>query len=477
MKRTILGVRIRERRRALGITQADLARRLEISASYLNLIEHNKRAIAGDLLRRAAEALDLQLEDLDGALERRLLATLEEIAHLPVMEPLEVEAQSVGEFIGRYPGWARAVAALARAQRDADEIARALADRLTHDPFLGETVHKMLSQISAIRSAAEILEQYPDIDVDRRGAFVGVVRDESHQLSSLGEALAAYFDRTSVATRTLTPQDDVEAMLEAQHNRVDELESAVSGTNLPVPDGAGLARYANAEAMAEEHFGKLFEALLATHTELATSVAKQRARTVFRRYAAGSILAPEERFAPVAAHYRYDVEALANHFDMTFALVCERLCALSNEDGVPEFGYLRANAAGSVVAARHIGGLTAPRYAAACPLWVLFRAQQVPESVVRQRVLFPDGNRFVFVARAGLSGPVGFGRARHYLTDMLIMSEEAAALTVYAPDSFVPVEPVGSACRSCARRDCAHRVSDPLGAERPMQALPAAAQG
>ncbi|MEM7405780.1 MAG: short-chain fatty acyl-CoA regulator family protein [Pseudomonadota bacterium] len=152
---------------------------------------------------------------------------------------------------------------------------------------------------------------------------------------------------------------------------------------------------------------------------------------------------------------------------MSFALVCERLCALAAGPGVPGFGYLRANAAGSVVAARHIGGLAAPRYAAACPLWALFRAQQVPESVVRQRVLFPDGNRFVFVARAGLSGPVGFGRARHYLTDMLVMTEDAAASTVYAADGFVPVEPVGIACRSCARRDCIHRVADPLGAESP----------
>ena len=50
--------------RAQGITQAELARRLEISPSYLNLIEHNKRGIAGALLRRTAEALGL---DLDGS--------------------------------------------------------------------------------------------------------------------------------------------------------------------------------------------------------------------------------------------------------------------------------------------------------------------------------------------------------------------------------------------------------------------------
>ena len=54
MKRNILGPRIRERRRDLGVTQADMARQLEISASYLNLIEHNKRNPPDSVLRRIA---------------------------------------------------------------------------------------------------------------------------------------------------------------------------------------------------------------------------------------------------------------------------------------------------------------------------------------------------------------------------------------------------------------------------------------
>ena len=47
MLSAIIGTRIRQRRRELGLTQAELARRVEISAPYLNLIEWNKRRIAG----------------------------------------------------------------------------------------------------------------------------------------------------------------------------------------------------------------------------------------------------------------------------------------------------------------------------------------------------------------------------------------------------------------------------------------------
>ena len=42
------------------------------------------------------------------------------------------------------------------------------------------------------------------------------------------------------------------------------------------------------------------------------------------------------------------------------------------------------------------------------------------------------------------------------------MTEQDAMRTVYAPDGMVPVEAIGTACRSGPRRDCAHRVADPL---------------
>ena len=44
----LTGTRLRERRQALGLRQADLAAQMGISASYLNLIEHNRRRIAED---------------------------------------------------------------------------------------------------------------------------------------------------------------------------------------------------------------------------------------------------------------------------------------------------------------------------------------------------------------------------------------------------------------------------------------------
>ena len=69
---SIVGLKIRETRRAMGLSQSDLARQMGISPAYLNLIEFSKRRIGGRLLKRAADCLHLPLSELDGAAERRL---------------------------------------------------------------------------------------------------------------------------------------------------------------------------------------------------------------------------------------------------------------------------------------------------------------------------------------------------------------------------------------------------------------------
>lgn len=458
MPRAFLGPRIRERRRSIGITQADLARSIGISPSYLNLIERNKRTVAGSLLRRTAEALGISLEELDGAAERRLLGTLQEIAHTQEFEALGVEAAVAGELIGRYPGWARAIAALVRSERAATTEARALADRLTHDPLLAETLHLILGRIAAIRSAVEILTDYPDVPGEQRERFLRIIGDESRSLSDAGAALAGSFDRAASDGRRLSPFDEIEAMFESREGRFAEIEAAA------LELAGGLAHHertlAGARALVEERLADVIAGILTGRSEIASPAAADRARLALLDYATAAVLAPMPEFAGRAVELGYDIEALAEAFGIEVSTACRRLVALPEG---PRFGYLRVNAAGSLIERRGLPGLFAPRYAAACPLWVLYRAQQSPETMIRQLASFPTGDRFVFVARAHSIGPSGFGRPRHYLTDMLAMSEIDARRTVYAPDPSVRAEEVGPACRICSRAACLHRVDDALG--------------
>ena len=130
VKHTLAGLKIRARRMQAGMTQGELARRAGISASYLNLIELNKRAIADVLVERVANSLDVERSELDGEAERRVVANLEEIAADPEIANAIDPHGPAADLIGRNPGWADRVLALHRAWHDQKEAAAALADRI-----------------------------------------------------------------------------------------------------------------------------------------------------------------------------------------------------------------------------------------------------------------------------------------------------------------------------------------------------------
>ena len=67
-----IGPKIKAFRRQLGIQANKLANELNISASYLALIEGGKRRIDGDLLLKVCDQLKIELSDLTSKAELNL---------------------------------------------------------------------------------------------------------------------------------------------------------------------------------------------------------------------------------------------------------------------------------------------------------------------------------------------------------------------------------------------------------------------
>ena len=114
MPASLAGSRLRERRLALGLRQAEVAKAAGVSASYLNLIEHNRRRIAGDGLARLATALGLPLAVFEEGADSALIDDLRSAAATAASDGIEAEVDRAEEFAGRFPGWAATTATLAR---------------------------------------------------------------------------------------------------------------------------------------------------------------------------------------------------------------------------------------------------------------------------------------------------------------------------------------------------------------------------
>jgi XRE family transcriptional regulator, fatty acid utilization regulator len=99
-----LGPRMKRLRRELGLTQAQVAADLEISASYVALLERNQRPLTADLLLRLARTYRIDLSDFasEGAQDQaaRLNAALKD----PMFADIDLPALEVSDAAANFPG-------------------------------------------------------------------------------------------------------------------------------------------------------------------------------------------------------------------------------------------------------------------------------------------------------------------------------------------------------------------------------------
>ena len=174
------GTRIRDRRIDRGMKQTDLAAAAGISASYLNLIEHNARRIGGKLLHDIARALAVDPAHLTESGERGTVAALRAAA-ADAREAVP-EVARTEDMLGRFPGWAGLVAEqAARIGRLEAQVAE-LSDRLTHDPELASSLHAVITAVTSIRSISDsigFLKQGGRVfrveDIEQQGRIDGII--------------------------------------------------------------------------------------------------------------------------------------------------------------------------------------------------------------------------------------------------------------------------------------------------------------
>ncbi|MBM7068331.1 helix-turn-helix transcriptional regulator [Actibacterium sp. 188UL27-1] len=426
---TLTGSRIRQRRTALGKKQADLAKSVGISPSYLNLIEHNRRPIGGGLLNSIARELRVETSVLAEGAAASLLETLREAAdgHAPATE----EAARMEEFVGRFPGWAALLADMARRSRSLEHTVETLLDRMTHDPFLSESLHDVLSTVTAIRSTAAILVETPDLDTEWLGRFHRNLNDDGERLAKSAEALVRYLDEGSSADVTgATPQDEFDAFLQANDFHFSDLERA-----LP-PDPSAMVR---------------------SFQHLSSAASQTLAEAHLKRYLLDVDHMPLQSFAEAAKQTGYDPAALAGQFGIDLPAVFRRLATVPKALLGGEIGLVICDGSGTLTFRKPITGFSLPRFGAACPLWPLYQALTRPMAPVRLIVEMAERapRRFLTYAICQPSQPGGFDGPQVLKAAMLILPADIL------PDPKVlerePDTMIGTSCRICPRAECAAR--------------------
>lgn len=440
MVRSMMGTRIRERRRAKKLSQSALAAKAGISASYMNLIEHNHRGIAGRTLLAIAESLDIHPTELSDGANHHVFTKLQEAASFD--EDNEVELHRVEEYVGRFPGWARLSTKLLDNIQLQDQRLLALSDRLGADPFFSEAMHLMLSNVTAIQSTSDILASTPDIDDEQADKFLDNMRSESTRLSETVSKLLAYFEQTSAdetASQTKPTQSKLELFWEGRNFYLPELEAE--------------------DEKNSENLGRIMKSWNFHETG-----EEKAAKNALDRYNEIAKILPLSEFISAAETCAYNPVALAQQFNCHIHDIFYRFAHLPDEwenIELPQFGLIECDGAGGVLFRKPLKTLALPKKSGACPLWPLYRSISQPMQPLRAVMETPTGESFITHAFTDWSGGGTYGMPDTVKSAMLFTADYQSFLPAQER-RILPTLKVGLNCEVCPRANCSARRADSI---------------
>ncbi len=436
----LLGAKLRALRRRENLTQVDLAERLGISASYLNLIENNRRPLTAPLLIRLAQIFQLDLHAFAASEDSRLVADLLEAFGDPIFDSHGLTNADLRELAVTSPNVARAVITLYRSYGAARDSVSTLGERLTGADGLSgidasrlpseevtDLVQRHMNHFPELEEAAERLWRQAELDAE--DVYRGLVR-----------YLAAVH---RIHVKVVRVADERKAM-----RRYDPERRVISVSEVLPPRSR---RFQLALQVGLITQSEILDRLVRDE-QLTTTESRALARVALANYFAAALLMPYQPFLEAARAERYDIELLAHRFGASFEQVCHRLTTLRRPgaEGVP-LHFLRIDIAGNISKRFSGSGIRFARFSGACPRWNVHAAFMTPGMIRIQLSRMPDGNVYFCIARTVRSDRGGYHTPHTVQAIGLGCDVRHARELVYAdgidvedPNAAVPV---GVTCR------------------------------
>lgn len=441
-----MGPRLRRLRRDLGLTQANMASDLDISPSYVALLERNQRPLTADLLLRLARTYKLDVADLAGGDASEQSARLMAVLRDPMFTDIDISSLEVSDIVSGFPGLTEAFLRLHTAYR---EEHLALADRGADARSGGTDASDPVAE--ARRFLAARRNNFPGLD-EAAERLADIVREAG--------GLAAHLKaRHKLRVRRLPPEVMGGAMRRFDRHRDEVLLDDTLDTASQTFQLALQLAYLELRSESEAVLGD---------GSFTSESARRLTQKALASYAAAAVLMPYSAFARAVEARHYDVEKLARQFGTSFEQTAHRLTTLQKpgEERVPFF-FIRIDPAGNVSKRLDGAGFPFARHGGACPLWTVHQAFRRPREIITQWLELPDGQRFFSIARSVTAGGGAYGSVRVDRAIALGCAAEHAGRLIYTQDQAgtgaSAATPIGVSCHLCHRPRCVARSAPPIG--------------
>lgn len=444
---TRLGGKVRALRRKEGLSQVLLAERLQISPSYLNLIENDRRPLTAPLLIKLAQIFHIDLAHFAASDEARLISDLMEVFGDPIFENYGLTNADIRELANHSPNVSRAVLALYQAFQAQKETLNAQLEGAD------ESGHLDLSRLPS-EEVSDLIQRHMNHFPELEDAAERLWREAQLDSDDLYRGLAWYLKRQHGIEVKVVPLPDNKGAV----RRFDPEKKELILSEILAPRSRNF-EMAHQICLLRHH--DLLDAI-ASDPLLTTEESRGVARLALANYFAGAVLMPYERFLAACKALRYDLELLGHRFRTSFEQVCHRVTTLRRKgnEGVP-FHMIRIDVAGNISKRFSASGIRFARFSGACPRWNVFAALSTPGMIRVQLSKMPDGKNYFCLART-VSKDSGGYNAPHAVQAIGIGCQVPFARElVYADgidlENLNAAVPVGVTCRLCERLDCPQR--------------------
>ncbi len=447
-RKSMLGHKVRRYRMGQGLSQVEMANEIGISASYLNLIEHNHRPVTVSLLFKLGQVFDIDLKAFAEDEDARLAAELSEVFSDQLFENQGISQREILDFVGAAPAAAQATASLYQAYRLLWERMQ----DLTHTDGGRDLPATDLttSPVDAVRDVFQAQSNhFPELEL----AAENLWRDAGLNRNSLFQDLSAWLASEYGVNLQIVP---VKVMGQSLR-RFDLHRQRLLLSEALLPSGRIFQAGVQAAYLAQA--GLLDK--LVSDAELPSEEARALLRQGLAGYFAGAVMMPYESFLEAARELRHDLELLRRRFAVSFEQVSHRLTTLQRPGarGVTFF-FLRIDQAGNVSKRLSGGGFQFARFGGTCPRWIVHEAFRTPGSILTQVARMPDDSTFFTIART-LDAIGGWHERMQPEYAIALGCEIRDAKHLVYADGLIGKRQdtatlVGVSCRVCERLDCSH---------------------
>lgn len=453
-EKLLIGPRVRRLRQTLGHTQAQMARDLDISPSYLNLIERNQRPMSATVLLRLAQVYDFDIAEFSTGGDSQLISELHEVMGDPRVNGARLAKSEIEDVVNASPATARALLQLYERYRD---VTRRLYSQT--NPLADR------EKLELLEASARSVEAVRDYFTRQRNYFPAL--DSAAEAFSRELSLAGNEPHVTMTNR-LKDKHKLQVRIlpvDVMSDRLRFFDRHRAGIDLSELLPQSGRRFQLAVQLAMLEYGTLIDESVRS-AQLPDRDSIGLARVSLAKYFAAAMLMPYGRFLKECERTRYDVELLANRFATSYEQTAHRLTTLQKPDarGIPFF-FIRMDIAGNVSKRFSAGRFPFSKFGGACALWNIHGCFETPGRIHTQIVRMPDDATYFSIARTVTRTDSSYERPATKNAIGLGCDISYGPRLVYAGAhnlAETKPTPIGVNCYLCERENCPSRAHAPL---------------